>query len=161
MTNDGTLTGGNSIPKVLSHEICEACSDPDLGSGILVDVGPSDPNEEIGDVCNNTWSTVNGAAQEAYWSESDNRCVIPVWQPFPPTSGNPVGPGGTRLTNSERAFAARAKRASGIRIQRVGEAAQKAPGRRQRPRSSRTEPASHFGEKNAGAPCIRLTEAGT
>jgi hypothetical protein len=90
VTNDGTLTGGNSIPKVLSHEICEACSDPDLGSGILVDVGPSDPNEEIGDVCNNTWSTVNGAAQEAYWSESDNRCVIPVWQPFPPTSGNPA-----------------------------------------------------------------------
>lgn len=34
ITNDGTLTGGNSIPKVLSHEICEACSDPDLGRAL-------------------------------------------------------------------------------------------------------------------------------
>jgi hypothetical protein len=88
ITNDGTLTGGNSIPKVLSHEVCEACSDPDLGSGILVDVG-TDKNEEIGDVCNNTWSTVNGAAEEAYWSETDNRCVLPVWQSFPAVKGNP------------------------------------------------------------------------
>jgi len=89
ITNDGTLTGGNSIPKVISHELSEAFSDPDLGSGILVDVG-SDKNEEIGDVCNNTWTTVNGAAQEAYWSEADNRCVIPIFHSFPPVSGNPV-----------------------------------------------------------------------
>jgi hypothetical protein len=89
VTNDGTLTGGNSIPKVLSHEVCEACSDPDLGSGILVDIG-SDTNEEIGDVCNNTWATVNGAAQEAYWSEGDNRCVLPQLQPFPETRGTPA-----------------------------------------------------------------------
>jgi len=87
ITNDGTLTGGNSIPKVLSHEVCEACSDPDLGSGIIVDVG-ADTGEEIGDVCNNTWATVAGAAQEAYWSESDNRCVLPTWQPFPAVNGN-------------------------------------------------------------------------
>ena len=87
VTNDGTLTGGNSIPKVLSHEVCEACSDPDLGSGITVDVG-TETGDEIGDVCNNTWSTVGGAAQEAYWSESDNRCVLPIWQPFPPVEGN-------------------------------------------------------------------------
>ena len=58
ITNDGTLTGGNSIPKILSHEVCEACSDPDLGSGILVDVG-AEKNDEIGDVCNNTWATVS------------------------------------------------------------------------------------------------------
>jgi hypothetical protein len=32
---------------------------------------------------------VNGAAQEAYWSEADNRCVIPVLQPFPAITGNP------------------------------------------------------------------------
>jgi hypothetical protein len=85
VTNDGTLTGGNSIPKVFSHEIAEACSDPDLGSGITVNSG-----DEIGDVCNSTWSTVNGAAEEAYWSQADNRCVIPVLQRFPGTAGNPV-----------------------------------------------------------------------
>jgi len=89
VTNDGTLTGGNSIPKVFSHELAEAVSDPDLGSGILVDVG-TDTNEEIGDVCNNTFSTINGAAQEAYWSNADNRCVIPVAQSFPAVTANPV-----------------------------------------------------------------------
>jgi hypothetical protein len=92
VTNDGTLTGGNSIPKVFSHELAEAVSDPNLGSpdsGILVDIG-SDKNEEIGDVCNNTWMTVNGAAQEAYWSNTDNRCVIPRLQPFPAVGANPA-----------------------------------------------------------------------
>jgi hypothetical protein len=91
ISNDGTLTGGNSIPKVFSHEVAEACSDPDLGAGpaILVDVG-SDTGEEIGDVCNNTWATVNGHAEEAYWSETDKRCVIPVATAYPAVSGNPV-----------------------------------------------------------------------
>jgi hypothetical protein len=91
ISNDGTLTGGNSIPKVFSHEVAEACSDPDLGAGpaILVDVG-SDTGEEIGDVCNNTWATVNGHAEEAYWSQADKRCVIPVAAAYPPVSGNPV-----------------------------------------------------------------------
>jgi hypothetical protein len=89
ISNDGTLTGGNSIPKVFCHEVAEACSDPDLGSGILVDVG-SDTNEEIGDVCNNTWATVEGHAQEAYWSQADNRCIIPIARPYPAITGNPV-----------------------------------------------------------------------
>ena len=91
ISNDGTLTGGNSIPKVFSHEVAEACSDPDLGAGpaILVDVG-SDTGEEIGDVCNNTWATVNGHAEEAYWSQADRRCVIPVAAAYPPVNGNPV-----------------------------------------------------------------------
>ncbi len=85
VTNDGTLTGGNSIPKVFSHEIAEACSDPDLGSGIIVN-----GNAEIGDVCNSTWQIVDGYAMEAYWSQADSRCVVPVRQPFPGVAGNPV-----------------------------------------------------------------------
>jgi hypothetical protein len=56
VTNDGSLTCGDSIPKIFSHEIAEALSDPDLGSGIIVN-----GSDEIGDVCNNTWSSVNGA----------------------------------------------------------------------------------------------------
>jgi len=87
VTNDGTLTGGNSIPKVFTHEVAEACSDPDLGSGItLTTVGEGD---EIGDTCNNTYSTINGVAEEAYWSAADNRCVLPVFRPLPSTAGNP------------------------------------------------------------------------
>jgi hypothetical protein len=46
--------------------------------------------DEIGDVCNNIWSTVNGHAEEAYWSQADGRCVIPVSQPLPAVTGNPV-----------------------------------------------------------------------
>ena len=81
----GELTGGDSIPKIFSHEIAEALSDPDLGSGIIVN-----GSDEIGDVCNNTWSSVNGHAEEAYWSQADRRCVIPVWQARPAVAGNPV-----------------------------------------------------------------------
>jgi hypothetical protein len=88
VTNDGTLTGGNSIPKVFTHEVAEAVSNPDLSSGItLTSAGEGD---EIGDVCNNTYSTVNGAAEEAYWSAADNRCVLPRYQAFPALSGNPA-----------------------------------------------------------------------
>ena len=82
MTNDGTLTGGNSLTKIFTHEVSEACSDPDLGSGIIVN-----GNDEIGDVCNSTYSTINGAAEEAYWSQSDNRCVLPVLQRLPSVVG--------------------------------------------------------------------------
>lgn len=85
VTNDGTLTGGNSIPKVFSHELAEACTDPDIGSGIIVN-----NNAEIGDVCNSTWQIVNGHAEEAYWSQADQRCVVPVWQNLPQVAGNPA-----------------------------------------------------------------------
>ncbi len=81
VTNDGTLTGGNSIPKVFSHELAESASDPNLGnpdSGILLDVSATDTNEEIGDVCNNTFSVVNGVAVQSYWSQQDRACVLPT-----------------------------------------------------------------------------------
>jgi hypothetical protein len=78
VTNDGTLTGGNSAPKIFCHEIAEACTDPDLGSGITL---TSTEGDEIGDVCNNTFSVINGIAEEAYWSEIDNSCVLPVAAP--------------------------------------------------------------------------------
>jgi hypothetical protein len=89
VTNDGTLTGGNSLPKVFSHEIAETVSDGDLSSGILVDVG-TDKNEEIGDVCNNTFSVINGVCEEAYWSNADSRCVLPRLQAFPAVQANPA-----------------------------------------------------------------------
>jgi acylphosphatase len=74
VTNDGSLTGGNSVPKIFTHEVAEACSDPDIGTGITL---TSVNGDEIGDVCNNTYSVVDGHAEEAYWSVADNRCVLP------------------------------------------------------------------------------------
>jgi hypothetical protein len=90
------LTGGDSIPKIFSHEIAEALSDPDLGSGIIVN-----GSDEIGDVCSNTWSSVNGHAEEAYWSQADRRCVIPVLQALP-ASCSPR-PGRGRLSEHRQA----------------------------------------------------------
>jgi hypothetical protein len=89
VTNDGTLTGGNSIPKVFSHELAESVSDPDVTTGPTA-ITLNNDGDEIGDVCNSTWATVNGHAEEAYWSQADGRCVIPVSQPLPAVSGNPV-----------------------------------------------------------------------
>jgi hypothetical protein len=86
ITNDGSLTGGNSIPKIFSHEMAERASDPNLGnpdSGILLDVSLKDTNEEIGDVCNNTFSIVNGVAIQSYWSQEDRACVLPTVRPVP------------------------------------------------------------------------------
>jgi hypothetical protein len=89
ITNDGTLTGGNSIPKVFSHELAETLSDPKVATGPTT-ITLNNDGDEIGDVCNNTYATVNGHAEEAYWSEADKRCVIPTWQAFPAVSGNPA-----------------------------------------------------------------------
>jgi hypothetical protein len=89
VTNDGTLTGGNSIPKVFSHELAETLSDPDVSTGPTT-ITLNNDGDEIGDVCNNTFMTVNGHAEEAYWSQADNRCVIPRWQQLPAVAGNPA-----------------------------------------------------------------------
>jgi hypothetical protein len=77
VTNDGTLTGPNSAPKIFCHEVAEACTDPEF-TGILLTSKALGSKQEIGDVCNNTFSVVNGIAEEAYWSVVDNSCVLPL-----------------------------------------------------------------------------------
>jgi hypothetical protein len=89
VTNDGTLTGGNSIPKVFSHELCEALTDPRVSTG-PTGITLNNDGDEIGDVCNSTWSLVNGHAEEAYWSVADNRCVLPVSAAMPGVRANPA-----------------------------------------------------------------------
>jgi len=71
--NDGTL---DSLTAIFSHELVEACTDPD-GKGFQVT--PLDPNtwHEIGDVCESNSDTLNGVKVQAYWSQSDGNCVIP------------------------------------------------------------------------------------
>jgi hypothetical protein len=87
VTNDGTLTGGNSAPKIFTHEVAEACTNPDVSSGFTV---TSDQGDEIGDVCNNTFSVVNGVAEEAYWSDIDKSCVLPIQPDLKESSGQVV-----------------------------------------------------------------------
>ena len=87
--NTGSLTGHNCVTKVFSHELVEACTNPDVdtsNNSILVQGTNSDgsavKNDEIGDTCNNQFATVdmNGitCSVQSYWSKSANTCVLPL-----------------------------------------------------------------------------------
>jgi len=71
--NDGNI---DTITTTLSHELVEACTDPE-GDGWTID-GRSPPTDEIGDVCQGTVSRVNGIAVQGYWSRFDGACLIPT-----------------------------------------------------------------------------------
>ena len=83
--NVGSLTGPTSVTKVFSHELVETCTNPNVDTsndGIAVS-GPAITDEdEIGDVCNNQYATVdvNGiqCSVQAYWSNADNVCILPL-----------------------------------------------------------------------------------
>ena len=64
------------ISRLFSHELVEACSDPE-GDGIQVNPTNSTNWNEIGDVCNSARS-VNGVVVQSYWSQKDQACVIPM-----------------------------------------------------------------------------------
>jgi hypothetical protein len=74
ITNNGTLS---SVSIITSHEIAESMSDPE-GSAILGTAGTCSGTGwcEIGDVCQGTTGTVNGASVQSYWSQSDKACKV-------------------------------------------------------------------------------------
>lgn len=87
--NTGSLTGHNCVTKVFSHELVEACTNPNVdtsNNGILVNGTQSDgtavTNDEIGDTCNDQFATVdmNGVlcSVQSYWSKADNVCILPL-----------------------------------------------------------------------------------
>jgi hypothetical protein len=83
--NIGSLTGPGCVTKMFSHELVEACTNPNVDSsndGILVSVAGTTEEEEVGDVCNNQYATVdvNGiqCSVQAYWSKADNVCILPL-----------------------------------------------------------------------------------
>ena len=73
-TSDGVIN-------TFSHELAEACTDPDGSTGIHVN-GTGVSNDEIGDTCNNEFAIVemNGVTcnVQCYWSAADNACIIPL-----------------------------------------------------------------------------------
>jgi hypothetical protein len=86
--NDGTL---DYVTTVLSHELVEAVTDPNGGTGIVAGPGtpqagggrpgcPSTGSCQIGDVCNTICGYVRGVKVQAYWSESlpNRTCVLPT-----------------------------------------------------------------------------------
>jgi len=89
--NDGTL---DYVTTVLSHELIEACTDPNSNT-IIVQGGPGsacpDPTRtcEIGDVCS-SFRLVGGVQVQSYWSKVDNSCIIPENIINGEVTGNPV-----------------------------------------------------------------------
>jgi hypothetical protein len=81
ITNDGTLTGKNSIPRIVSHEIVEACTDPNPDHpGAFVIPNSSGGADEISDVCQNENDfdfEPGGVMVQTYWSQRDHRCIAP------------------------------------------------------------------------------------
>lgn len=70
---DGTL---DFFTQWFSHELVEACTDPDLASWYQDDDG-----QEIGDLCEKqpiVGRLGNGLLVQGYWSNNDNSCVIPL-----------------------------------------------------------------------------------
>jgi hypothetical protein len=87
--NNGSLTGHDCVTKVFSHELVEACTNPNVdtsNNGILVNGtkadGTSVNNDEIGDTCNDQFGTadMNGiqCSVQSYWSKADNACILPL-----------------------------------------------------------------------------------
>lgn len=75
VTNDGTL---NSITSIFSHELVEACTDPE---GTAIQGMPGTCGQgggwcEIGDVCEGSNTVVNGVVVQTYWSQNSQGCVI-------------------------------------------------------------------------------------
>lgn len=90
--NDGTL---DYVTTIFSHELVEACSDPNLNA-IIVKGGPGSAcptdegaNCEIGDVCSST-QVVSGVRVQSYWSAEDNQCIVPQNIISGEVAGNPV-----------------------------------------------------------------------
>lgn len=77
--NPGNVDG---ITTTFSHELVEACTDPETTTSPgWRQVPCNNPSQcEIGDVCSST-ARINGVQVQAYWSNTDNSCVIPLPDP--------------------------------------------------------------------------------
>ena len=88
--NPNTLTGSTSFTKVFSHELVEACTNPNVDTsndgirvrGTNLDGSSFGGEDEIGDACNGEYTTVdmNGiqCSVQSYWSKADNACILPL-----------------------------------------------------------------------------------
>jgi hypothetical protein len=74
--NDGALNNNTSIPRIFSHELVEACTDPEGDAWQINPVNSTNWNE-IGDACSST-TVLNGVLVQSYWSQFDHACVIPT-----------------------------------------------------------------------------------
>jgi hypothetical protein len=91
-TNVGDLA---SITGIVSHELVESVTDPE-GNGFRGPTGTCDEPGwcEIADVCESTWSMVDGVMVKGYWSNRDHDCIAPG--SVAPRASLPSRPGNQR-----------------------------------------------------------------
>ncbi len=65
------------ITQVLSHELVESISDPFNNGWFQTSPVPTPGSGQIGDVCNQP-AFVNSVWVSAYWSNADNKCIVPT-----------------------------------------------------------------------------------
>jgi hypothetical protein len=77
--NPGGAGALDAITTTFSHELVEACTDPETtGAPGWRQTPCATPTQcEIGDVCNST-GRVYGVQVQSYWSQADGSCVIPA-----------------------------------------------------------------------------------
>jgi hypothetical protein len=66
----------SGMTSTFCHELAEMCTNPE-GDGWYID-GAGPACFEIGDICNNLNSTLNGVTVESYWSVYDGACIVPT-----------------------------------------------------------------------------------
>jgi hypothetical protein len=73
LTNDGTL---DTLTTIFSHELVEACTDPE-GNAWQINPTNSSSWNEIGDACQSA-ARLDGVMVQSYWSDRDRVCIIPT-----------------------------------------------------------------------------------
>jgi hypothetical protein len=73
ITHNGTI---DSLTTIFSHELVEACTDPE-GDGVQVNPRNDTDWHEICDVCCSN-ARVDGVLVQSYWSDRDMACIVPV-----------------------------------------------------------------------------------
>jgi hypothetical protein len=74
--NDGTL---DTITSTFSHELVEAITDPE-DDGWQMSRSLNGGNE-IGDACRHGSARLDGVLVQAYWSQRDRSCIVPIPDP--------------------------------------------------------------------------------
>ncbi len=72
--------GMDSLTTRFSHELVEACTDPEINA-FQIPSGTPPHWYEIADVCDSSTAVLNGVVVQPYWSQSDLACVLPAGLP--------------------------------------------------------------------------------
>lgn len=82
VSNDGSLDSRYCASNIFSHELVEACTDPNPANPGYTHLGTNKNGklvyDEIADNCEKQYSTVNGVTMQYYWSQRHKKCILPL-----------------------------------------------------------------------------------